>query len=72
MTKDDQGPGEEDLAIPQQDAIWVYQNPRGGIVLKQSSPQDEDTFVYFDDRHAETICESIMKVAREVRASRAA
>ncbi len=55
----------DDVVIPAQEAISVYANNRGGIVLyAQTYP--EPSYVIFDVHHADRIIEAIERVKREI------
>lgn len=55
----------DDVVIPAQEAISVYANNRGGIVLcAQTYP--EHSYVIFDADHADRIIDAIKRVKREI------
>lgn len=57
-----------DAVIPQQDAIRVFVNEGGTITIEQTDPTTRDECViWFDARHAETLCRAIRAAAKEIR-----
>jgi hypothetical protein len=53
---------EEDIVVPEQAAIAVYNNPEGGIVLRQAGQYgpDEDTTVVLHPSHALLLARAIL------------
>jgi hypothetical protein len=53
---------EEDIVVPEQAAIAVYNNPEGGVVLRQAGQYgpDEDTTVVLHPSHALRLARAIL------------
>ncbi len=56
----------DELVIPAQDAISVYSNDNGGIVLRAYS-QDMTHYVIFDADYADRMIDAIERVKREIK-----
>lgn len=59
---------EDSVVIPRQDAIAVYSNPQGGIVIRREADfpsEDEDVFIVIDRKHARAVIEAIERELRE-------
>src|SRR6266567_2240921 len=53
---------EEDIIVPEQAAIAVYNNPEGGIVLRQAGQYgpDEDTTIVLHPSHGLALARAIL------------
>ena len=56
---------EDDIVIPEQAAIAVYNNPDGGVVCRQAGQYgpDEDSSIWFHPSHALTLAKAILAKA---------
>jgi hypothetical protein len=56
---------EDDIVVPEQAAIAVYNNPNGGIVCRQAGRygSDEDSWIFFHPSHALTLAKAILEKA---------
>lgn len=65
----------ESVVVASEPGLAVYQNPSGGIVIRQDSAHlsvnEEDMFVFFAPARADAICAAIQRVAREIRGAKA-
>jgi hypothetical protein len=54
-----------DIVIPEQAAIAVYNNPNGGIVCRQAGQYgpEEDSWIFFHPSHALTLAKAILEKA---------
>src|SRR4051794_7534261 len=53
----------DDVVIPQQYEIAVYNNPDGGIVCRQRQWPDEDSWIFFHPSHALALAKAILAKA---------
>jgi hypothetical protein len=56
---------EDDVVVPEQAQIAVYNNPNGGIVCRQAGQYgpDEDSWIFFHPSHALAIVKAILDKA---------
>lgn len=55
--------GQDDVVIPQQDAVKVFVNSSGQISIVQSS-NGEDNFILVDRLHARKLASALAKLAK--------
>jgi hypothetical protein len=53
---------QDDIVVPEQAAIAVYNNPDGGVVCRQAGQYgpDEDSWIFFHPSHALTLAKAIL------------
>lgn len=60
------GEGKESIVVPQVDAVAVYSNTKGDIVIRQQHPMGEDdAVVIVPKRHVGALVAAIRKAAKE-------
>jgi hypothetical protein len=57
----------ESVVVPRQDAIAVYRNSDGNIVIRRQRDWDEeeDSFIIIDRRHGPLVIDAIAKILKE-------
>jgi len=55
----------EELVIPHQPAIAVYENPYGAVVIRQERSDDDDPFILIRPEHVEKLIARIRFVAKQ-------
>ena len=53
------GVGDDDIAVAQQNQIAVYTNPRGDVVIRQRDWPDDDTIILVAPEYAERLARDL-------------
>lgn len=59
-------PKGEDLVVPHQPAIAVYENTQGAVAIRQRVDDDEDTVIFVQPEHVEKLVQRLRKVAEQI------
>ncbi len=60
------GVGEDDIVVPQQNQIAVYTNSRNEVVIRQHGWPDDDTIILVARENAKRLADAILRCAAEI------